>query len=116
MPTTDKSVNGTSFHGVSIETIHALKSKSERCQLYRKVIVQALKDAAGRSESRRLEVGAWVLSRNFLDVCKWSGVHSDNMRQGFRQVLLGPPDERRSRCDRLCLILESARGVANRSS
>jgi hypothetical protein len=110
MPTIDRSVSDI-HSGASIETIPVQKSRYERCQLYRKVLVQALKDASGRSESRRLEVGAWVLSRNFLDVCKWGEVRVDNMRQGFRQVLLAPPDERRSRCDRLCLILESAGGV-----
>jgi hypothetical protein len=104
---TGKSAKSTS-PGASIQEIPEQISKSTKCRLYRKVLVQALKDASGQSDRRRLELGAWVVSRHFNDVCEWGGVKVDAMRQGFKQVLLATEEDRRPRCDRLVLILESA--------
>lgn len=107
MPTIAKSASAMSS-GASTEVTPEQKSKSAECWLYRKVLIQALKDAASRDEARRLETGRWVVSKDFLDVCRWGQVKAENMKAGFRQVLLSQANERRARADRLCLILGGA--------
>lgn len=104
---TAKSASGTPS-GASTSQTPEPKSKYAQCLLYRKVLVQALKDAASRNDLRRLEIGAWVVSRRFVDICEWGGVKAPGMRQGFKQVLLAPEEDRKPRCDRLITILESA--------
>lgn len=112
MPMTAKSASGMSF-GVSTKQIPAQKLKYARSHLWRRVLIQALKDASRGGARRRVAIGLWVHSPDFTQVCDRAGILSDNMRQGFKQVLLAHTEDRKSRSDRLCTIIETAASAIN---
>jgi len=84
------------------------RSSSGVSDIWRRVLIQATKDASGRSGPRRLEIAAWMQSRQFEWVCRKAGVKVAAMTEALKEILLAQDGaDRRYRAKRVILVLEA---------
>lgn len=81
----------------------------DKAILWRKVLAQAVKDAAGTAANRRIEIAQWVQTPAFLRVCADAQVKAGNMHQAIKDVLLAEGVRRRVLAQRVVQAL----GVEN---
>lgn len=59
--------------------------------LCRKVMAQAVKDAAKGSEKEQAEVVRWLVSNDFPDICKGAGVKAEEWKVRIAELFRSPP-------------------------
>ena len=81
--------------GAYLKNAPALKSSVDNSVVWRKVLIQALKDMAGPSGVRQLEVAQWVHSPQFDRMCRQSRVKPEAVQAMMRALALADKRERK---------------------
>src|SRR5882724_7755379 len=82
-----------------------LYDKTDESRLWRRCIIQAIRDAAKGNSRQKLEIVKWIEGPDFDSVCHYAAIDADFLQTQLTDILAMPPIPARLRYNELKLAI-----------